>query len=614
MLIKKLNKTDYLFALFLFIGVIFHIFGIFSPSFTADESFYTTIPLRLMNGDSLIQHEWHLSQFSSLLLYIPIYLWTRITGSLNGIFIFLRILYLLIHTVTANLIYVFFRKHRSVAIAAAMMFYLHIPYKLYAISYMSSLVICLLLFSLCLLSMYRKKSKKVYFTAGCLYSICCICNPAFCLLIFVYILAYILWLKKESVANFIKNIQEKKRKKTNKHKASKKDISVNYEELAFFFYKKSIPLFFSGIVFVAIITMFFFFKTGGNFSSITVNLQNIINSSEHISTSSPLAEKISAISQAINKISFNMPFLLPLLFLALLLDKNRKNHTNRFIYLLSSLLLGVLYTFGILDTLHFKTACFSLPFTIFSLVCYIVTENKNKTLFYFMWCPSIIAAIIGIFTSNTVLFIVGAIFSISNTAGVFFVYDLYKEILNSAEKKRKKVRYNQIDKYVKKLICIAFVVQLTIYGIALQYELIINTGSLTVVESGPYKGVLINAEEHIIYNNYLKDFETIKELSNPNDPVLFSTFNNWAYPYVERPEATYTAWFTGEFNKNSLLDYYKENPEKTPRYIYIDSYNLQKEYSPVFMEHNINIANELFNYTQEQLLNGVLLTVTECKF
>ena len=586
---KKLNKTDYLFALLLFAGVIFHILGVFSPNFTADESFYTTIPFRLMNGDSLIQHEWHLSQFSSLLLYMPIYLWMKFTGSINGIFVFLRILYLLLHTVTANLIYIFFRKYGGVAIAAAIMFYIHIPYNLYAVSYVSALVICLLLFSFCLLSIYSKKSKKVCFIAGCLYSICCICNPAFCILAVVYIVACILH--------------------------SKKDIFEKYESYAFLFSKKVFLYFFGGIIFVAIISVVFFFETGGNLLSIIENLPNMFNSSEHISASSPLAEKIRAFSQAVNNISFNMPFLLPLLFLALLFDKNRTKHTNRFIYLLSSLLLGVLYAFGILNTLNFKTACFALPFAIFSFVCYILTKNKNKTLFYLMWCPSIIATIIGLFTSNTVLFIVGAIFSINNTAGVFFVYDLYKEITSSTERnKKKRAKQNEIGTYVKKLICIAFAIQLAIYGTAVQYELITNKGGLTAVESGPYKGALMNTEEYIIYKNHLKDFDTIKERSDTNDPVLFSTFNNWAYPYIGRPEATYTAWFTGEFNKSSLLNYYKENPEKIPKYIYIDSYNLQKEYSLEFMEHNIDIVNELFNYTQEQLLNGVLLTVTDCKF
>ena len=37
----------------------------------ADESFYLTIPHRLLLGDGLVSDEWHPSLFSSFFLYLP---------------------------------------------------------------------------------------------------------------------------------------------------------------------------------------------------------------------------------------------------------------------------------------------------------------------------------------------------------------------------------------------------------------------------------------------------------------------------------------------------------------------------------------------------------------
>ena len=47
----------------------------------ADEAFYPTIAYRLTQGDRLLVDEWHMSQLSSVLLYLPVLLFTRLTGA-----------------------------------------------------------------------------------------------------------------------------------------------------------------------------------------------------------------------------------------------------------------------------------------------------------------------------------------------------------------------------------------------------------------------------------------------------------------------------------------------------------------------------------------------------
>ncbi|MDO5479746.1 MAG: hypothetical protein Q4G23_11355, partial [Clostridia bacterium] len=248
------------------------------------------------------------------------------------------------------------------------------------------------------------------------------------------------------------------------------------------FSKEAIIYSVAGIGIVAVISIIFYFSTGGTLSSIAENLPNMFGSSEHITDSAPLTKKLTEIFNAINKVSFEMPYLLPILLIALAADKKRKTMNHRLVYLFAALSLGILYGFGILYTNQYKTACFSLPFAVFSLVCYILTENKRKPFFYLMWLPCVIFATIGLFTSNTVLFIAGAVFSVSNVAGIFFAYDLYKEIKTAMiNSKTKAVRSKKLKPVAKSLFIIAFAFQLFGYMLAIQYFQITNTSGLVKV-------------------------------------------------------------------------------------------------------------------------------------
>ena len=87
---KKIKNTNFLFIIALLSVLFLHIIFAFIIPFGYDESCYATIPFRLINGDSLVQDEWHLTQFASLFSFLPVYIWKVIEGSADGIFIFLR--------------------------------------------------------------------------------------------------------------------------------------------------------------------------------------------------------------------------------------------------------------------------------------------------------------------------------------------------------------------------------------------------------------------------------------------------------------------------------------------------------------------------------------------
>ena len=146
---KENRKNDFLFLIVIFLGLLLHIFSIYSfPN--PDETFYFSVPLRLINGESLMQDEWHLTQFSSLFQFLPVFLWLKIKGSTEGIIFFLRVIYLIIHTFAAFGMYKIFRIYKFAAICAIAVFYTQVPYAILTISYSSVYSLFLLFLSILL--------------------------------------------------------------------------------------------------------------------------------------------------------------------------------------------------------------------------------------------------------------------------------------------------------------------------------------------------------------------------------------------------------------------------------------------------------------------------------
>lgn len=160
-MLKRIQKNDYIFIAAILICLIFHIICMYTPVPYDDEALYPTGPLRFINGDIMMQHEWHLSQFSSLFSHLPVLLWITLKGSTEGLILFLRIAYLLIHTSGAVIIYKSFREYKYWAVMAAVLFYTQTPYRMLAISYISMVVFFLLLMGISLFYAYKTEKKAV---------------------------------------------------------------------------------------------------------------------------------------------------------------------------------------------------------------------------------------------------------------------------------------------------------------------------------------------------------------------------------------------------------------------------------------------------------------------
>ncbi len=141
----------------------------------SDESFYLSLVHRLWSGDRLILDEWNLSQFYSPLL-LPLYaLYRAVVPSGEGIYLFARVLQIIISLLCSLLIY---RKccRETGCFSAFIASALLLLYSRANIPGLSYYNLCLQ-FSLFSLICFLSDKKGLWFTGGIFLSCAVLCNP-----------------------------------------------------------------------------------------------------------------------------------------------------------------------------------------------------------------------------------------------------------------------------------------------------------------------------------------------------------------------------------------------------------------------------------------------------
>ena len=197
---RKINHPKYqdMFAFFsLIVVAVFlcllapHGFGVM------DESFHLTIPLRLINGDSLLTDEWGVQQLSAVLLYLPVKFYISIVGSTEGIILFFRYLFIGFQVFVSAVTYSRLRKYGQVSIIAALVFCLHIPLLIMSLSYYSMGLGFVQLTGV-LMATTKKYTKATFCLTGVFFACAVLCNP---ILTFVYLLYTICVIYYETTKN-----------------------------------------------------------------------------------------------------------------------------------------------------------------------------------------------------------------------------------------------------------------------------------------------------------------------------------------------------------------------------------------------------------------------------
>lgn len=566
-------------------------YGLSSP----DESFYLSIPYRLIQGDALLVDEWHASQFSAFLLYLPMKLFLMLTGGTDGIVLYFRCLFVFCQTALS--LYTFFKLNKKYgaipALISSVIFLLYVPETVNMLDYYTMSLMGFQVVTLILFCSDKLNAPRLIFS-GIVFACVVISQPFNCLIYFLYIVATVIsFIIKKKPDDFIGKF-------------------LNFRTWSFITF---------GILLVAAVFLAFLFSQI-TFEEFINNIGNLFGGHDH---TLPFADtgKTDMFSYLtiINTILRIAPigfYIILILFISVFLDKNRFSRRKLWILGLASASVFLITEIIISTSQNFVSLLFKpyIPF-VFTYVCLMLTKKKDKRLFAIWWSGIVYIIFLGIISQA--LDYVGVIgFVISNTAFTPAVKQLYEELRpsESAENPKKSIH----TPVMKILCCIcALIISFDVFsGTAIKF--IDDTMALgterealaadTVIESGPLKGVRTDNETKKKYSGILSDIRQIKD--NSCESVLVAALMPWTYFCFDNPPATFTTWYIEEeFN---LYEVYFKNPEKIPQCIYVPEINLYwgYDYTEISESHR-KFFSQMFDVTSADGEAGCIMYVNNMK-
>lgn len=567
-------------------------YGISSP----DETFYLSIPYRLIKGDALLVDEWHASQFSAFLLYLPMKLYLLINGNSEGMVLYFRCIFVLCQTFVSLYTYHKLRKYGSLAaLVSAIIYLLYIPETVNMLDYYTMSLMGFQVTALTLFCSKNLNAPKLIFS-GIVFACVVAAQPFNCLIYFIY-----------SAGMVIFHITKKNK---------------NYSEFIkkYFSFKTWIYLTI-GITAVAIVFTTFLFSQI-TFTQFFENIGNLFGGHDHTLPFAQTGKTDMFSYLTIFKTLINIAplgfYISVILIFSLLYDIKRTERRNLWILVVFFASLLMIIENCISSSQNFVAILFK-PYILFVITfsCFMLVKDKNKNLFMIWWSGIVYTVFLGIISQA--LDYVGAIgFVISNTAFAPAFSELFKEInsrttsINPESKTKKPV--------IKVLSClfvliisfdvisgtaIKFIDDTMAYGMDREV-----TSADTVLKQGPLKGIRTNSDVAKNYDDIIYDLEEIKD--NSCERVLVAVLIPWTYFCFEEPPATFTTWYIEEeFN---LYDEYYKNPNKIPQCIYVPKNNLYwgYDYTDTANSHK-EFFSQMFNVTEVEGKAGCLLYVNSMK-
>lgn len=539
----KRKWQDFLFVVLLALGVIFAFWKCTYGFGGNDEAFYLSIPHRLTLGDALFSDEWHLSQLSSFLLFPFVWLYTTITGSTEGIVLAARILYILVHTAAAFVIYTRLRKFGYISVFACFLYFIYTPYDIMALSYDSmGLELVILAGVLIATADYSKKLLIIF--SGLAFAGAVLCNPylAICYPLFA-VCVIVHYIFKTKNTKFVLK-------------------SEMFSLRTFLFFTLG----------VGILAVFFlvFTLTRVSLGEIIENLPYMLKDPEHPQIS--IWDKIQSYFRSIFECHPHFKYALyayAAMLLAVIIDRKRRLH--RSVYLIITTAIVIFTQILFLPNLHSSTYNHIMfPLIFIGITSYILCENKPRELFAGLFVFGILYSICIHMTSNQYFYVISMALTASNIASYVFLAQLIREM----REKPDNITYAAAIKQFSFVFAALMVILQGSFQIGSKSNHVFWDGSpddlTSKIEAGPASGLYTTAANADNYNRLYTDL--IQYKSKYHDNILCLTNTTWCYLALDDfGYGTFSSWLSGE-NSNTLLrlkEYYELNPDKIPSYIYI---------------------------------------------
>ncbi len=541
-------------------GILFFAFFVLRSAFygtsSPDESFYLTIPYRIIKGDLFLIDEWHASQFSAFLLYLPMKLYLLINGNTDGIILYFRCLFVLCQTLVSYFTFFKLKKYGTLpAFLSSVVFLLYVTETVNMLDYYTMSLMGFQVTALTLFCSDKLTSPKLIFT-GIVFACVVVAQPFNCIIYFIYTLATIIF----SVVK--------------KNKKSVTEYCENYFSLRCWGFITAGIAAVAGVFFAFILSRMSLSDFFGNFGTIFGGHDHTLPFADTGKTDMFSYFTIIKTLIRIAPVGFYISVIL-----AVLLIYDRKNTQRRnlrlFISLIAMVILvaesAVISSTDIIATLFRPYILFVLTF-----VSLILTQKKDKNLILIAF--SGIAYIIFLGVISQALDYVGVIgLVISNTALAPSLKQLFEEISSKRNNNEsKKSSFNTITKIFCGVCALVFVFDIA-SGTAIKLTddtMAVGVEGQTVkaeatLDKGPLKGIRVSGKTAETYYNIIDDTEEIK--NNSCEKVLVASLTPWIYFCFDDSPATFTTWYIEE--EFDLYNEYYIDKDRIPQCIYVLNQN-----------------------------------------
>ena len=511
-------------------------------SYTGDEPFYLAVPDRLLMGDAPVAQEWNLSQTSGYLLIPLVALFRLLTGGTEGIILFTRSCYLLVHAAVTLFIYVRLRRRFGWgAVAAALMHFMFIPYHTMAFSY-NTIPIEALTVSGLLLAFPGKRPWIGAYAAGLLFAAAVLCCPFLAVLYLLYAVCALL------------------RKRLKRTPAPLRE-----------------PMFAGGTflrftaacaILAVIIVGYVLIRTG--VSAILKDLSWLVYEPNHDFNASAFSKALGylkALLTGYSSLTAPDPVLtgawIAEAVLVLIIAADRQRVLHRPVWLCAGLAITLVCLMDLRQDMSTQYHLIMLPMLFAAIPAFLLCREKDWGLFAGLFVPGVAFSMAMYLSSNNESFVIALALSVSNVAGILFVTRVIMELLEDYRGRTVGTTSAQLLAAACCLVLLftrAQIIRNLTYWDEGTYNL---TQTLT---EGPAKGVITSEGKAQTYSDIMADVALLRQL--PEGNVLFMDAGSVAYLALGYPYGTFSPWFES-MHTEKLAAYYENHPEKIPQYICI---------------------------------------------
>ena len=567
----KRNSFPYISLLFMFFIVLinnaFYGFG------WTDEALYTATANSLYHGNRLFFDIFEPTQIYSVLVYPLFYIFVKLTGSTDGIYLFMRIATIIIQFATS--VFVFFilskKYKKTVSFIASFIVLVFSRAQLFGPSYYTFVLVNFTIANILIFYVFELKAKSVWlFVSGIFHGFAILCNPYLVLPYAAFSLCCVIL---PSLRKYIK-----------------KYIII-----------------WAGTVLIGTMFLIFVLKNR-NLKDFPAALTYFFSSPEY--SSKTILQKIKWLLKFPRLLVTQFIYFLPFTALAAvsLFKQNIKNKINNSKTAKTVLVILLIINYVAQLVLIDKDNVTVVGFFAFSVLSFILFCNKKlqdykKEILYFL-IPGLSLSFVACLASDTGF----GVFSIGIAACMPFAASLYFDTfcLKSSCK---------TEKYLFVLPLCLLVFGTLYYRVNLTYRdarisphyIFIPQieNNITKIDRGPAKGIWTHKNNKIQYDSIYSAIKNIK--SDGDDYLMVLKLCPWAYLINDRLKPfSMTAWRVSD-NDLRLKPYFEEFQHKFPEHILVLNKNIRDNENNEIVDNSYLITElKKQNYESKEIDCGTL--------